>query len=71
MELPTKSPLLERVFSGIPLAHAVAGTKLRMLVPSRGRGGRILWLRLALGYFLMARSDELFATDTSVVHQAH
>ena len=27
MELPTKSPLLERVFRGIPRAHAVAGTK--------------------------------------------
>ena len=85
MELPTKSPLLERVFSGISRAHAVAGTKSRVrrpvswdmrlegetLMPSWGRGGRILWLCLALGYFWMTRSDETFATDTGVVHQVH
>ena len=85
MELPTKSPLLERVFSGISRAHAVAGTKLRVrrqvswdillkgetLVSSWGRGGRVLWLCLALGYFLMTRSDEVFAMDTGVVHQVH
>ena len=33
MELPTKSPLLERVFSGISRAHAVAGTKSRVRRP--------------------------------------
>ena len=85
MELPTKSPLLERVFSGMSRAHAEAGTKSRVrrpvswdmllegetLMPSRGRGGRILWLCLALGYFWMTRSDETFATDTGVVHQVH
>ena len=85
MELPTKSPLLERVFSGISRAHAVAGTKSGVrrpaswdmllegetLVPSRGRGGRVLWLCLALGYFFMTRSDELFATDTRVAHQVY
>ena len=75
MELPAKSPLLERVFSGTSRAHAVAGTKLRVrrqvswdillkgetLVSSWGRGGRVLWLCLALGYFLMTRSDELLS----------
>ena len=85
MELPTKSPLLERVFSGISRAHAVAGTEKRVrrpvswemlldgetLIPSWGSGGRILWLCLALGYFLMTRSDELFATDAGVAHQVH
>ena len=33
MELPTKSPLLERVISGISRAHAVAGTKSRVRRP--------------------------------------
>ena len=59
MELLTKSRL-ERVFCGMSRAHAVAGTKARVrrsmswdkllegekLLLSRGRGGRILWLRL-------------------------
>ena len=30
IEPPTKSPMLERVFSGISWAHAVAGTKSRV-----------------------------------------
>ena len=65
MELLTKSPLLERVFSGISRANAVAGTKSRVrrpvswgillegetLVSSWGRDGRVLWLCLALGCF--------------------
>ena len=56
MELPTKSPLLECVFSGISWVHAVAGTKSRVrrsaswdmllegerFTPSWGRGGRVL-----------------------------
>ena len=85
MELTTKSPLLERVFNGMSRAHSVAGTKSRArrpvswdmlleretLLPSWGRGGRVLWFCLALGNFLMTRSDELFATDTGVVHQVH
>ena len=72
MELPTKSPLLEHVFSGIFRAHAVSGTKSRerrpvswdmllegeTLVPSWGRAGRILWLCSVLGYFFMTRSDK-------------
>ena len=33
MELPAKSPLLERVFSGTSRAHAVAGTKSRVRRP--------------------------------------
>ena len=63
MELPTKSLRLECAFSGISRAHAVTGTKLHVrrpvswdmllegetLVPSWGRGGRILWPCLALG----------------------
>ena len=84
MELPTKS-LLQRVFSSISRAHAVAGTKWRVrrplssdmllegeiLVPSWGRSGQVLWLCLALAYFFMTRSHQLFATDTGVVHQVH
>ena len=28
----------------------------------------MLWLRLCLSYFLMTRSDEMFAADSGVVH---
>ena len=31
----------------------------------------MLWLRLCLSYFLMTRSDEMFAADSGVVHDVH
>ena len=30
-----------------------------------------MWLSLCLSYFLIARSDEVFASDLDVVHPAH
>ncbi|CAN0313782.1 unnamed protein product, partial [Pylaiella littoralis] len=41
------------------------------LVPSWGQGGRILWLCLALSYFLVARSEEIFASASGGIHAIH
>ena len=85
MELPTSSPFIKRALKGVARSHVVAGTPKRIrrpiswdtllggqdLAPSWGAGGRILWLSLALGYFFVARSDEIFASPTGEVHPAH
>ena len=41
------------------------------LIPSWGAGENEMWLCLCLSYFLIARSDEVFASDSGVVHPAH
>ena len=41
------------------MAFIVEGQGLAL---SWGPGGRVLWLSLALGYFFVARSDEIFAS---------
>ena len=41
------------------------------LIPSWGAGGKEMWLCLCLSYFLIARPDEVFASDSGVVHPAH
>ena len=41
------------------------------LALSWGPGGRVLWLSLALGYFFVARSDEIFASPAGAVHPVH
>ena len=41
------------------------------LIPSWGSGGRVVWLCLDLSYFFFARSDEVFANSSGVVHPAH
>ena len=78
MELPTSSPLIKRALKGVTRSHVAAGTPKRIrrpiswdtllggqgLVSSWGPGGRVLWLSLALGYFFVARSDEIFASPT-------
>ena len=85
MELPTASPLINRELKGIARLHVIAGTPRRVrlpvswdvllggqdLVPSCGPGGRILWLCLALGYFFVARSDEIFASSAGGIHPVH
>ena len=85
IELPTSSPLIKPALKGVARSHVVAGTTKRVrrpiswdallggqdLAPSWGPGGRMLWLSLALGYFLVARSDEIFASPTGVVHPVH
>ena len=86
MELPTTAPVLKSALKGIARGHVAAGTPryVRLpvswemlleregLIPSWGAGGKEIWLCLCLSYFLMiAWSDEVFASDTGVVHPAH
>ena len=73
LELPAGAPLIKRSLLGVARVHVRAGTKSRSRVPvswetllegqqltaSWGPGGRVLWLCLALSYFLVARSDEV------------
>lgn len=39
------------------------------VVPLRGQGGRIIWLRHALSYFLVAWSEKVFASAAGRVHR--
>lgn len=85
LELPAGAPLIKRSLLGVARVHVRAGTKSRSRVPvswetllegqqltaSWGPGGRVLWLCLALSYFLVARSDEVFATLSGQCHQVH
>ena len=41
------------------------------LASSWGPGGRVLWLSLALDYFFVARSAEIFASPAGAVHPMH
>ena len=41
------------------------------LIRSWGAGGKEMWLCLCLSYFLIVRSDEVFASDSGVVYPAH
>ena len=85
MELPTSSPLIKRGLKGVTRSHVAAGTPKRVRRPiswlamlegqglpsSWGPGGRVLWLSLALDYFFVARSDEIFASPAGAVHPVH
>ena len=85
VELPTTAPALKSTLKGIARGHDAAGTarKVRLpvswgmllegegLIPSWGAGGKEMWLCFCLSYFLIARSDEVFASDSGVVHPAH
>ena len=84
MELPTSSPLIKRALNGVERSHVAAGTSKRVrrsvswdtlggqnLAPSWGPGGRVLWMCLALGYLFVARSNEIFASVSGVVHPVH
>ena len=85
VELPTTAPVLKSALKGIARSHVVAGTPRQVrlpvswgmllegkgLIPSWGAGGKEMWLCLCLSYFLIARSDEMFASDSGVVHPAH
>ena len=82
MELPTSLPLIKGALKGVARSHVAAGNPKRdrrpiswdtllegqCLVPSWGLGGRVLWLRMALGHFSVARLDEIFALASGVVH---
>ena len=85
MELPTSSPLIKRALKVVARSLVAAGTPKRVRCPiswdallegqglasSWGPGGRVLRLLLALSYFFVARSDEIFASPTGVVHPVH
>ena len=85
VELPTTAPVLKSALKGIARGHVAAGTPRQVrlpvswgmllegegLIPSWGAGGKEMWLCLCLSYFLIARSDEVFASDSGVVHPAH
>ena len=65
IELSIRSPLVNSVLQGISRSHTLAGTRPRVRLPiswdmltkgqerisSWGSGGRVLWLRLDIGYF--------------------
>ena len=82
-ESPTSSPpLIKLALKGFARSHVAAWTPKIVrrpiswdallggqgLTSSLGPGGRVLRMSLALGYFFMARSDEIFASSTGVVH---
>ena len=85
VELPTTAPVLKSALKGIARGRVAAGTPRQVrlpvswgmllegegLIPSWGAGGNEMGLCLCLSYFLIARSDEIFASDSSVVHPAH
>ena len=85
MELPTLSPLIKRALKGVKRSHVFAGTPQRVRRPISwdsllerqgsalywGPGGRVLWRSLALYYFFVARSDEIFASPAGAVHPVH
>ena len=76
---------MKRALKGVTRSHVAAGTPKRVrrpiswdsllegqgLASSWGPGGRVLWLSLALGYFFVARSDEIFASPAGAVHPVH
>ena len=77
--------MLKSALKGISRGHVAAGTPRQVhlpmswgmlleeggLIPSWGAGGKEMWLCLCLNFFLIARSDEVFASDSGVVHPAH
>ena len=85
VELPVTAPMVQCALKGIARSHVEAGTPRRVrlpvsfsmlltgetLVPSWGPEGNVLWLCLGLSYFIMTRSDEMFAADSGMVHDVH
>ena len=85
MELPTTTPVLKSALKSIARGHVAAGAPRQVrlpvswgvllegegLIPSLGTGEKEMWLCLCLSYFLIARSDEVFASDSGVMHPAH
>ena len=85
VELPTTAPVLKSALKGIARGHVAAGAPRRVcfpvswgmlleregLIPFWGAGGKEMGLCLCLSYFLIARSDEVLASDSGEVHPAH
>ena len=85
VEIIATSPLIKCTLKGIARFHVEAGTRHRFrlpltwrmlldgesLIPPWGIGGRVMWLCLSLSYFLIARSNEIFASSSAVAHLVH
>ena len=85
VELPVTAPVVQCALKGIARSHVVTGTSRRVrllvsfgmlltgetLIPSWGPEGKVLWLCLCLGYFLLARSNDMFAANSGAVHSVH
>ena len=79
------APVVQCALRGIARAHVTAGRPRRgrlpvsfgmllageTLIPTWGPEGEVFLLCLCLSYFLMTRSDEIFAADSGVVHPVH
>ena len=78
VELPVTAPVVQCALKGIARSHVAAGTSRRVRLPvsfgmrltgetlisSWGPEGKVLWLCLCLSYFLLARSDDMFAANS-------
>ena len=82
VEITATSSLIRCALKDIARSHVEAGTRHRVrlpvtwrmlldggkLFPAWGIRGRVMWLCLSLSYFLIARSDEIFASSSGVAH---
>lgn len=78
VEIDTSSPLLKCALRGVARSQVDLGMRRRVRLPvtwsmlknsediihSWGAAGRVTWLCLSLSYFLIARSDEMFASSS-------
>ncbi|CAN0016065.1 unnamed protein product [Pylaiella littoralis] len=85
IEIDTSSPLIKCARRGIVRSQVEAGRRRcvclsvtwsmlmsgKDLIPTWGPGGRVMWLCMGSSYFLIARSDEMFAGSSGVVHPEH
>ena len=86
IEVDTSSPLIKCALKGVMRFQVEAGVSRRVRLPvlswrmlmegedlalAWGPGGRVLRLCLSLSYLLIARSDEMFADSSGVVHPVH
>ena len=83
LSLPLGNPLIRSVKQGIKRAHVEKGTQQRVRrpltrgmltnmqesIPSWGVGGRVVWVGLALSYFLMYGAAELFTGEKGEFHR--
>lgn len=82
MSLPLGSTYIKGVGQGIKRKHVEMGTQQKVRRPltwgmlcymqeevgAGSEGGRVLWLGLAMSYFLLLRASELFAEKSGKIH---
>ena len=85
VSVPMSNPLIRSVRHGVKRAHVGMGsqqkvrrsltwgmlTDMQESVQAWGVCGRVLWIGLALTYFLMLRASELFANGKGVFHKIY